>query len=54
MFFDDLNNREDVDLHGKSMDLSVDKKIRLRDIVSYDLSQCEEKTEFSYWEKEFK
>lgn len=72
VFFDDLNNREDVDLHGKiwnaqipvvisdegnyikiyngkSMDLSVDKKIRLRDIVSYDLSQCDDKTEFSYW-----
>ena len=31
------------------MDLSVDKKIRLRDIVSYDLSQCDDKTEFSYW-----
>lgn len=72
VFFDDLNNREDVDLHGKiwnaqipvvisdegnyikiyngkSMDLSVDKKIRLSDIVSYDLSQCDDKTEFSYW-----
>ncbi|SDB25459.1 HsdM family class I SAM-dependent methyltransferase [Eubacterium oxidoreducens] len=72
VFFDDLNNREGVDLHGKiwnaqipvvisdegnfikiyngkSMDLSVDKKIRLRDIVSYDLSQCDDKTEFSYW-----
>ena len=72
VFFDDLNNREDVDLHGKlwnaqipvvisdegsyikiyngkSMDLSVDKKIRLRDIISYDMSQCDEKTEFSYW-----
>lgn len=72
VFFDDLNNRENVYLHGKiwnaqipvvisdegnyikiyngkSMDLSVDKKIRLRDIVSYDLSQCDDKTEFSYW-----
>lgn len=72
VFFDDLNNREDVELHGKiwnaqipvvisdegsyikiyngkSMDLSVDKRIKLRDIVSYDLSQCNEKTEFSYW-----
>lgn len=72
VFFDDLNNREDVDLHGKiwnaqipvvisdegnyikiyngkSMDLSVDKKIRLSDIVSYDLGQCDDKTEFSYW-----
>lgn len=72
VFFDDLNNREDVDLHGKiwnaqipvvisdegnyikiyngkSMDLSVDKKIILSDIVSYDLSQCDDKTEFSYW-----
>ncbi len=72
VFFDDLNNRENVDLHGKiwnaqipvvisdegnyikiyngkSMDLSVDKKIRLSDIVSYDLSQCDDKTEFSYW-----
>lgn len=72
VFFDDLNNRGDVDLHGKiwnaqipvvisdegnyikvyngkSMNLSVDKKIKLRDIVSYDLNQCDEKTEFSYW-----
>ena len=72
VFFDDLNSREDVDLHGKiwnaqipvvisdegnyikiyngkSMDLSVDKKIRLSDIVSYDLSKCDDKTEFSYW-----
>lgn len=72
VFFDDLNNRADVDLHGKiwnaqvpvvisdegncikiyngkSMDLSVNKKIRLRDIVSYDLSQCDEKNVFSYW-----
>lgn len=72
VFLDDLNSREDVELHGKiwnaqipivisdegnsikiyngkSMDLSVDKRIRLRDIVSYDLSQCDEKIEFSYW-----
>lgn len=35
--------------NGKSMNLSVDKKIRLKDIISYDLSQCDEKTEFSYW-----
>lgn len=72
VFLDDLNSREDVELHGKiwnaqipivisdegnsikiyngkSMDLSVDKRIRLRDIASYDLSQCDEKIEFSYW-----
>lgn len=72
VFFDDLNSRADVELHGKiwnaqmpivisdegnyvriyngkSMDLDVDKNIRLRDIVSYDLSQCDEKNEFSYW-----
>lgn len=35
--------------NGKSMDLGVDKKIRLRDIVTYDLSQCDEKNTFSYW-----
>lgn len=28
------------------MDLGVDKKIRLRDIVTYDLSQCDEKIHF--------
>lgn len=72
VFLDDLNSRENVDLHGKiwnaqipvvisdegnsikiyngkSMDLSVDERIRLRDIISYDLSQCDEKIEFSYW-----
>lgn len=72
VFFDDLNDRPDVDLHGKiwnaqmpivisdegnyvkiyngkSMDLGIDKKIRLRDIISYDLSQCDEENEFSYW-----
>ncbi|MCM1327631.1 MAG: SAM-dependent methyltransferase [Bacteroidales bacterium] len=35
--------------NGKSMDLGTDKKIRLKDVVSYDLSQCDEKREFSYW-----
>ncbi|MBO5070679.1 MAG: N-6 DNA methylase [Roseburia sp.] len=35
--------------NGKSMDLDVEKKIRLRDIVAYDLSQCDEKNAFSYW-----
>lgn len=35
--------------NGKSMDLGVDRKIRLRDIISYDLSQCDEKNDFSYW-----
>lgn len=71
-FFDDLNSRMDVELHGKiwnaqipvvisdegnfikiyngkSMDLDIDKKIRLKDIISYDLSECDEKKEFSYW-----
>lgn len=72
VFFDDLNSRIDVDIHGKiwnaqmpvvisdegnfikiyngkSMDLGVDKRIKLRDIVTYDLSQCDEKNVFSYW-----
>lgn len=72
VFFDDLNDREDVDFHGKvwnaqipvvisdegnyiqiyngkSMNLDVDKKIRLGDIISYDINQCNEKNEFSYW-----
>lgn len=72
VFFDDLNTRLGVDLHGKiwnaqvpvvisdegnfikvyngkNMDLGIDKKIRLKDIVSYNLSQCDEKKEFSYW-----
>ncbi len=35
--------------NGKSMDLGIDRKIRLKDVVSYDLSQCDEKIEFSYW-----
>ncbi len=35
--------------NGKSMDLDVNKKIRLRNIISYDLSKCDEKNEFSYW-----
>lgn len=35
--------------NGKSMDLGADRKIRLRDIISYDLSQCDEKNDFSYW-----
>lgn len=71
-FFDDLNSRMDVELHGKiwnaqipvvisdegnfikiyngkSMDLDIDKKIRLKDVISYDLSECDEKKEFSYW-----
>lgn len=71
-FFDDLNSRMDVELHGKiwnaqipvvvsdegnfikiyngkSMDLDIDKKIRLKDVVSYDLNECDEKKEFSYW-----
>ena len=72
VFFDDLNSRTDIGIHGKiwnaqmpvvisdegnyikiyngkSMNLGADKKIRLRDICSYDLSQCDEKNEFSYW-----
>ena len=71
VFFDDLNNRADVDIHGKiwnaqmpvvisdegnyikiyngkSMSLGDDKKIKLQDVASYDLSQCDEKNEFSY------
>lgn len=72
VFFDDLNSRENIDIHGKiwnaqmpvvisdegnyikiyngrSMALDADKKIRLRDIIAYDLSQCNEKNAFSYW-----
>ena len=72
VFFDDLSNREEVELHGKiwnaqipvvisdegnyikvyngkSMDLSVDKKIRLRDIISYGLNECDDTIDFSYW-----
>lgn len=72
VFFDDLNSRRDMGIHGKiwnaqmpivisdegnyikiyngkSMDLGSDKKIRLRNIGAYDLSQCDEKNEFSYW-----
>ncbi len=71
-FFDDLNSRMAVELHGKiwnaqipvvisdegnfikiyngkSMDLGIDKKIRLKDVVSYDMNECDEKKEFSYW-----
>ncbi len=35
--------------NGKGMVLDSDKKIRLRDIVEFDLSQCDEKNAFSYW-----
>lgn len=35
--------------NGKSMDLDINKKIRLRDIIAYDLSQCDERNAFSYW-----
>ena len=35
--------------NGKNMDLDIDKKIRLKDVVSYDLNECDEKIEFSYW-----
>jgi len=71
-FFDDLNSRMAVELHGKiwnaqipvvisdegnfikiyngkSIDLGIDKKIRLKDVVSYDMSECDEKKDFSYW-----
>lgn len=72
VFFDDLNNRENIDIHGKiwnaqmpvvisdegnyikiyngkSMVIDADKKIKLRDIVAYDLEQFNEKNAFSYW-----
>lgn len=72
LFFDDLNLRDDVNIHGKiwnaqmpvvisdegnyikiyngkSMVLGKNREIRLRDIVEYDLSQCNEKNAFSYW-----
>lgn len=71
LFFDNLNNSGDVDIHGKiwnaqmpvvisdegdcikiyngkSMNLSAER-ICLRDIATYDLEQCNEKNEFSYW-----
>lgn len=35
--------------NGKSMVLGEDRKIRLRDIVEYDRSLCDEKNAFSYW-----
>lgn len=72
VFFDDLNSRGNIDIHGKiwnaqmpvvisdegncikiyngkSMIVDAGKRIRLRDIVAYDLSQCNEKNAFSYW-----
>lgn len=72
VFFENLNSRENIELHGKiwnaqipvvisdegnyikiyngkSMILESDTEIRLRDIVAYDLNQCDEKNEFSYW-----
>ncbi len=72
VFFNDLNSRENIDIHGKiwnaqmpvvisdegnyikiyngkNMVLDADKKIRLRDIVEYNLDQCNEKNAFSYW-----
>ena len=72
LFFNDLNNRENTDIHGKlwnaqmpiiisdegdtikiyngkSMNLENNKKIKLKDIISYDLNQFDEKNEFSYW-----
>ena len=35
--------------NGKSMDLDGNKELKLRDIVEYDLSQCDEENAFSYW-----
>lgn len=72
LFFNDLNNREHTNIHGKlwnaqipiiisdegedikiyngkSMNLENNKKIKLKDIISYDLNQFDEKNEFSYW-----
>lgn len=72
VFFDDLNSRIDVDIHGKvwnaqvpvvisdegdhiriyngkNMNIDSNKELKLRDIISYDLGQCNEKNEFSYW-----
>lgn len=72
VFFNDLNSRENMDIHGKiwnaqmpvvisdegnyikiyngkSMVIDNDKKIRLQDIVEFDLSQCDENNPFSYW-----
>lgn len=72
VFFNDLNSRTDVNLHGKiwnaqmpvvisdegnciriyngkSINLGNDKEIKLRDIIAYDLSECDEKNAFSYW-----
>ena len=72
LFFNDLNNRENTNIHGKlwnaqvpiiisdegdtvkiydgkNMNLENNKKIKLKDIVSYNLNQFDEKNEFSYW-----
>lgn len=35
--------------NGKSMDLDVGKQIKLHDIATYNMSQCDEKNNFSYW-----
>jgi len=72
LFFDDLENREDIFFHtkvwnaqipiiisdegniikiysGKSTNLDNKKNIRLKDIISYDIENCDENNSFSYW-----
>ena len=72
LFFDDLENKEDIFFHtkvwnaqipiiisdegniikiysGKSTNLDNKKNIRLKDIISYDIENCDENNSFSYW-----
>ena len=72
LFFDDLENKEDIFFHtkvwnaqipiiisdegnvikiysGKSTNLDNKKNIRLKDIVSYSIEECDENNSFSYW-----
>ncbi len=72
LFFDDIQDRIDSDIHrklwnaqipviisdegncikiynGKSMTLSDNKRIRLKDICTYNPEACDEFCDFSYW-----
>ncbi|ALF17824.1 Eco57I restriction-modification methylase domain-containing protein [Fusobacterium animalis] len=72
LFFDDLENKEDIFFHtkvwnaqipiiisdegniikiysGKSTNLDNKKNIRLKDIISYNIENCDENNSFSYW-----
>lgn len=35
--------------NGKSMQIDVEKKIHLSDVANYDIDQCDETNNFSYW-----